>query len=611
MKSFLKLALASRVDYNGDPDGDKIDNNDGVNGATGEEDLVHAGAGDVTVYGGDGRDTIFGDGGNIMVTTSENVPPFAQTCVSALLATALCLGAQSAAAQVQPDAGSLLRNNQDGAASSSTPQASDVAVNNQGANQAVAPGGAKILVNAVSIRGVSVFSEAALLTVLGHKAGARYDLAGLLGLGEAITNYYRQEGYPFAYAYLPAQKISDGTLIIEVLEGHYGSITTSGEEELAGPAEAYTRSLKVGDVIAQDRLARTVLVLGDVPGIAIEPVLRAGAQLGTGDLDIEVAKTRGWDASVTLDNHGNRYAGDIRGRINLGFNQLLTFGDRLSLSLLRSNKEMTLGEIGYGFALGGSGLRGNISASKYDYALSDSFVGFDGGSETLSATLSYPIIRSTKTNLTTSLGYQYAAFRDGLNGVSFDDKTSRVFSASLAFDHRDARFGGGLTSGSLALSSGDITSTSGAAVQGSFSKVAMDISRQQALSGGFSLMVRANAQISANPLNGSQQISLGGATGVRAYPTGEAAGTTGSYVQSELSYTRGIYSAFVFYDVGAIAAEGAAPARTLSGYGIGFGLTRGALQGSIAAALKGVGGAAQSDALQRDPQFLAELKYSF
>jgi hemolysin activation/secretion protein len=559
------------------------------------------------------RTFVFG-GASLMLhghTVSERRPALVQMSVSALFATALCLGAQSAAAQVQPDAGSLLRDTQQSAASSFAQQASDVALSEQGASQTVVPGGAKILVNVVSIRGLSVFSEAALLAVLGHKAGMRYDMAGLLGLGEAITNYYRQEGYPFAYAFLPAQKVSDGTLIIEVLEGRYGSITTSGAGDLAGPAGAYTKALKAGDVIAQDPLARTVLILGDVPGITVAPVLRPGTEVGTGDLDIAVAEAPGWDGSVALNNHGNRYAGDISWRINLGFNRLLTFGDRLSLSLLRSNGEMTLGEIGYGFAVGGSGLRGDVSLARYDYALGDDFAGFDGSLETLSTTLSYPIVRSTQTNLTASLGYKYAEMSDWLDGVSFDDKTSRVLSASLRFDHRDAWGGGGQTSGSFTLSGGDITSTSGVAVQGPFSKLGLDVSRQQSLSGGFSLLVRANGQTSANPLNGSQQISLGGATGVRAYPSGEAGGASGGYLQSELHYALGAYAAFVFYDVGAIAAEGIEPARTLSGYGVGLRMQQGALQGSISAAWKGVGGEAQSDTLQRNPQVWAEINYSF
>jgi len=67
------------------------------------------------------------------------------------------------------------------------------------------------------------------------------------------------------------------------------------------------------------------------------PVLSAGENVGTGDLDIEVAETLGWDGSFTLNNHGSRYTGDLQGRINLGLNRLVDFGDRFSLSVLRSN----------------------------------------------------------------------------------------------------------------------------------------------------------------------------------------------------------------------------------------------------------------------------------
>ena len=61
--------------YLGDPDGDKVDNNDatGVQGTTGNDDLIYAGAGNDSItsgagndiiYGGTGNDTAFGGAGN-------------------------------------------------------------------------------------------------------------------------------------------------------------------------------------------------------------------------------------------------------------------------------------------------------------------------------------------------------------------------------------------------------------------------------------------------------------------------------------------------------------------------------------------------------------------
>ena len=43
------------------------------------------------------------------------------------------------------------------------------------------------------------------------------------------------------------------------------------------------------------------------------------------------------------------------------------------MALLRSDKGMTLGEIGYGFAVTGSGLRAETKLSRYSYALERQF----------------------------------------------------------------------------------------------------------------------------------------------------------------------------------------------------------------------------------------------
>jgi hemolysin activation/secretion protein len=261
--------------------------------------------------------------------------------------------------------------------------------------------------------------------------------------------------------------------------------------------------------------------------------------------------------------------------------------------------------------MGSNGLRGDVSSLRHEYSLRAGFIGFEGHSEAQSLTVSYPIIRSSQTNLLASLKYEQGTMSDAFNSVSYEDKTSRVSALSLQFDHGDTLGGGGLTFGNLTYSHGDIGSTSAAAVQGRFNKLALAISRRQALASGFNLLVHANGQSSAKVLNGSQQITLGGATGIRAYSTDEASGTSGGYLQSELHYGFGAYDAFVLYDVGTILAEGVNPKRTLSGYGLGLKVTQGMFQGSVSVAWKGIGGDAQADTLQHNPQVWAEINYSF
>ena len=52
------------LNYTGDPDGDRIDNDDGVNGTVGDEDFVLARDGDDTVEAGAGDDILYGGDGD-------------------------------------------------------------------------------------------------------------------------------------------------------------------------------------------------------------------------------------------------------------------------------------------------------------------------------------------------------------------------------------------------------------------------------------------------------------------------------------------------------------------------------------------------------------------
>ncbi len=536
------------------------------------------------------------------------------TLLGVIPAIMLGVSVQSAQAETRPSAGSLLREAAQ-PTSSLRQKADQLSLNGRrddpSIGRSVAPGGATVAIRTLRIHGNSVFTEAALLTVLGHKAGARYDMAGLLALADRITAHYRQAGYSFARAYLPRQEVTGGGLKITVLEGRYGAVETSGEKNLAGPAASFLKTLKPGDVIAQNPLERATLVLGDLSGITAFPVLRPGSARGTADLNVAVTRDKRWDGSFSADNHGNRFAGSNRGRIKLALNGFVGFGDRLSMALLRSDKGMTLGEIGYGFAVTGSGLRAETKLSRYSYALEDSFEGFEGTAETASVALHYPLKRSVKTNVTASIEGKYDRLSDTLNGARVDKKTAKAGTARLQFDHRDNWLGAGQTFGSAGLQMGDITSSEASTVQGSFRKLELSLARLQALPNGFEALVSANLQHSPDPLNGAQQISLGGATKVRAYPAGEANATSGAILQTELRYARGAYAPFVFYDAGTIKADGQEPARSLSGYGVGLRMTQGPLQAAISIAWNGAGGAAQSDERQSDPTIWANISYAF
>ena len=94
---------------------------------------------------------------------------------------------------------------------------------------------------------------------------------------------------------------------------------------------------------------------------------------------------------------------------------------------------------------------------------------------------------------------------------------------------------------------------------------------------------------------------LGGAGGVRAYPSGEASGDAGVLTQLELRYNTGSYTPYVFVDGGSIKTNvKPAPAvinntRNLSGSGLGLRYQRVMWSVDSTLAWRNTGGAPQAD----------------
>src|SRR5690606_25490211 len=120
-------------------------------------------------------------------------------------------------------------------------------------------------------------------------------------------------------------------------------------------------------------LERTVLILSDLPGVAVRPVVRPGEQVGTGDLDMRVSRTEPFAGALSLDNHGNRYSGSHRLTAQGAWNSPFTLGDRLTAAVMATDEELYFGSIGYSLPLGTSGLRGEVSYAQSAYDLGEEF----------------------------------------------------------------------------------------------------------------------------------------------------------------------------------------------------------------------------------------------
>lgn len=534
--------------------------------------------------------------------------------------------APQALAQRAPDAGQVLQQMQPVQAAPQGGSAIELALPSN--DKPVASGGPTVTLNRVEIRGNTVIATDTLLGVLGDVRGRPFDLAGLRSLTQAVTAHYRASGYPFARALLPAQPLTDGVLQIEVVEGRYGQITVRTDDaRLAAQAQRFLAGLQPGAVIDSASLERAILLLDDQPGVQPAPLVRPGQAAGTGDLEVSLTRTARVAGEVGLDNTGNRYTGANRARFNLDVFSPFTLGDQLSLRTLMTERDTWFGSVDYQVPLGANGWRAQAGYSRSAYALGKEFATLDatGTASVGNVGLSYALVRSQRFNAALAGQYLHKQLVDRQGATdSRSDKSSDTLPLTLRFDLRDGLGQGGITFGAVTWTVGklqlDATSRAMDAAtgrtQGRFEKLNADLARIQALPGAWSLYARVSAQWTGDNLDSSEGFGLGGVSGVRAYPSGEAYGDRGWVGQAELRYAAGNLMPYVFHDTGRVT-RNARPwstgdnARTLGGGGIGVRAQAGNWSVDASAAWRTAGGAAKSDGLQRAPMVWVTAGYRF
>jgi hemolysin activation/secretion protein len=213
----------------------------------------------------------------------------------------------------------------------------------------------------------------------------------------------------------------------------------------------------------------------------------------------------------------------------------------------------------------------------------------NGHATTVGLELSYPLVRARVFNLSTSLSAEAKKYVNFSGGASASAYTNTPVSLGLSGNRFDALGAGGANAFSVAVIAGKLdlkgspTEASDAATTrsaGDFSKLHYSLSRQQQLSPSVSVYAAFSEQWTNKNLDSSEKFYLGGSSGVRAYPSNEAGGSTGQLLNVELRWQwPQALNLSVFYDHGRVTQNvrtdfAGAPVRntwTLAGAGASLG----------------------------------------
>lgn len=452
---------------------------------------------------------------------------------------------------------------------------------------------AKIQVNSLHLTGQSLYSESELLGLTGFTAGEELSLGQLQQMAARIAAFYHENGYFVAQAYLPAQEIQQGAVTIAVVEGRYGDISLRNQSNLSDrQANSALDGLNSGEVIDSAPLESRLLLLSDTPGVNVRSTLVPGASVGAADLIVDVTPGQRVTGSIDADNAGNYYTGEYRLGATLNINNLAGQGDVATLRALSTFDGLNYGRAAYQMQFGKA--TAGVAYSRMEYELGKGFSDLDanGTADIFSVFGSYPLLRSRRSNLYAQLGYDYKTFEDRIDAIPLvTDKNIHVLMASLHGNHRDDFAGGGLTAASLTWSTGvlDIETPEARAADsvtarsnGHYDKLGFHVMRLQHITDRVSLYGAVSGQVASKNLDSSEQMSLGGMYGVRAYPQGEAFGDEGYLATLEARLLLPQFSdqqvgqvhLIGFVDGGSVTVnkdpwDGSDNSRTLSGAGVG------------------------------------------
>jgi len=354
-------------------------------------------------------------------------------------------------------------------------------------------------------------------------------------VADEITRYYRQHGLILATAFIPAQEVADGKVIIEVLEGKLGS--TQAESNTMYSSQAILRgfeSLK-GQVVHKDKIETNLLYLSDYPGLNVSGVFQPGKFHGDSDLIIKVLEEKRANGSLQLDNNGSNFTGEWRTKVNVAVNNPIGLADKLNFTVLASaqpedtNHMGVYGNVGYQIPLNRNDWIVGSSLAHNQFKVGKNFAqdNITGKSYIAGGYLKKYFHRNRSHNLYAlgEISRKYSLVELTSNNPQRSEYDVAKF--ELGFDNIDTRFAGinvGVIQFYQSLDTrlgADGYHDDSFDYDGGFRKLAINYSRLQTLFANSSLLFSSQAQYSTQRLSSLEQFPLGGADNVRAYPVSE------------------------------------------------------------------------------------------
>lgn len=382
----------------------------------------------------------------------------------------------------------------------------------------------KFVLNSVDIDGNTALGDEELMRPFQSLVGTEVSLGQIFAAADAITQMYDAAGYALSLAYVPAQEVKGGAIVVRVVEGYIADVVFKDKREVRDPRwNEYAAHLKASRPLKSADLERYLLLAGDLPGIKVTNHFERMADAGPGATRLIMNIDRkAMGAQAELNNRGSKAIGPYRQSLNVDLHGVFGRDERLSFFGVTAITDNELGYFGARMDLpvGGEGAVLSMEASRSETdpgTAALSALDYEGEAWTGSGSVTYPFIRSLRENLYGSFGFTYKNMKSRIlsSGNSHDKLTALAVGAD--YDSRD-RWGGVWRAAGTLYTGVDILNatkksdplSSRAGASGRFFRLEGSVSRLTSLSNNASFYAELAGQIADRPLLVSEQCGYGG-----------------------------------------------------------------------------------------------------
>ena len=397
----------------------------------------------------------------------------------------------------------------------------------------------RVFVKEYRFSGHTVISTEELQAVAAPYTNREVTTEDLESLRNAVSLLYIQRGYVTSGAVIPDQAVTEGVILMRIIEGRLANINVEGARWLWPSYYQRRLALSAGPPVNIYSLQERLQLLQQDPRVErINAELRRGVASGESDLNVRVAESRPFKAWLDFDNYQPPAVRAERGLATVAHDSLTGNGDRFrftygqSIPMNNTTGVFPLIDTSYSVPFTAYDTTFIAGYRRTDFeVVSDPFkdLNIDGHIEIFSFTLQQPVYRTLNHNVTMGVQGEYLYNKNSLLGQGFPffagytqngvaNVASLRFLQEWTYRSQDTVIGA-RSRFSVGMDVLDATINSGPVADGQFFSW---LGQFQALRryeewAGTQLLGRIDIQIANDRLFPLEQVPVGGRYSVRGY----------------------------------------------------------------------------------------------